>query len=100
MAEKQKFMFGQVTVTTVTVETETQEQGEAEAKEWFKKPELKEGKKDIYILPWTEGGAMDTTEERNKVLAGFLELMQKVIPMTPCDKVKLILLPNQKIIEA
>lgn len=88
---KVKFLFGQVVVTTVVVEAESEDKAKDEAKEWFKKPQIQDGKKDVYVLPWAEGGVMDTTKERDRVLATFLQLMQQVIPMTPCEKQLIVL---------
>lgn len=93
-----KYLFGRVEVSVVTIETidggnETVEAALKRANEEFKKDSVDGGLKEMWLLPWVEGGASNTEIARNNVLGGFLELMTQVIPMTPYDKPRIIL-PN------
>jgi hypothetical protein len=80
-----KYLYGRVTVETLEVVAKNPEKAEEQAAELFKL-EGKDQVKTAYIFCWSEGGIMDTTVERNLALGAFLELMQKVIPLTPSEK--------------
>ncbi len=94
-----KFLYGQVIVKTLEIEVtddpegsvqDTLDKATAIANEKFQNPSG-DKKMNAYILPWAEGGVMDSRKERDKVLAGFLELMTKKIPLTPYEEPKIIL---------
>lgn len=92
--EKTPYLFGQIAVTTVRVEGVTRNDAQKLAEEYFKNPNPDiDGVKDVYLFQWIEGGDSETTAARNSALEKFLELMQKIIPMTPCN-IRLII-PGQ-----
>ena len=75
-----KYLFGRVVVDTCIVDAPNLDA----ASQIFesKQPHPKETKLiSKYLLAWTEDENHAPIAERDKVLQGFLHLMQKVIPM-------------------
>ena len=84
-----KYLYGRVTVNIAVVDAKD----DKEAIELFGYPEetpLKE--KATYWVAWRENPGDDPIKERDKVLAGFLELMTK-IPFNPDAKFSPIITP-------
>lgn len=85
-----KYLSGVVKVFVVETFANSPEEGDAIIKKWAESEaeDLEPGvKSKTYKLCWSEFNSEDPTEERNRVLAEFLNLMQKRIPGMPEPKV-------------
>jgi hypothetical protein len=92
-----KFLYGKVTVLTLELDAESKN----DAEEQLEAARLSGGegediKKSVYKLAWTERNDKDPSEDRNRVLAEFLNLMQNVIPGIPQKTPSRIILPFEE----
>ena len=76
-----KYLFGRVQVNTCVIEANSKENAEHifadQQKEYPKDTKLN----STYMLIWYEDENHSPIKERDKVLQGFLYLMQRVIPV-------------------
>lgn len=94
-----KFLLGNVVVKTFEVWAESKEQAEGFVLDWQTgESEQPEGgiKATKYGMSWDEDNRLDPTENRNKVLAEFLHLMESLPGRPEAKKGSLIIHPFEK----
>lgn len=85
-----KYLYGKVTVRTFETYANSIEEAEAYVKKWEEgeTEDLEPGVKGTsYKLFWTEFDTANPTEERNRVLRTFLNLMNKIPGMPAAKKI-------------